>query len=192
MYRTLFSALLITLSLLSFTGCKKKIELGHFEFGGDFTLTDTNGAPFRLSSLKGETVLLFFGYTTCPDVCPTTLSKIKQALARPGIDPGKVKTVFITVDPDRDSKQKLKEYLSYFEIPIYGLTGTKQEIDAVVSQYKGAYMKKGLGAGSELGYLIEHTSYIYLIDQSGDVRYLFAHDATPELINEGIQALQHR
>ena len=138
----------------------------------DFTLHDQDGKIFHLKDHRGEVILLFFGYTSCPDVCPTTLSKLARVYAFLGPMRQKVLTVFITIDPQRDTPQKLKEYLKYFNINAMGLTGTKQEIDAVVDSYKAMY-EKVVTNSSALGYMFDHTDNLYLIDAQGKTSYLF-------------------
>jgi protein SCO1/2 len=103
--------------------------------GANFTLTDQDGRPFQLSSLRGRVVLLFFGYTSCPDACPTTLSKLARVYKLLGRHRERVVTLFVSVDPGRDTPRVLKEYLKYFRVNAVGLTGTKEEIDRVVGFY---------------------------------------------------------
>jgi len=138
----------------------------------DFTLHDQDGKIFHLKDHRGQVVLLFFGYTSCPDVCPTTLSKLARVCKLLGPLGQKVLTVFVTIDPQRDTAQKLKEYMQYFNINAMGLTGTKQEIDAVVDRYKAVYEKVETHS-SALGYMFDHTDYLYLIDAQGKTSYLF-------------------
>jgi len=139
----------------------------------DFALHDQDGNVFHLKDHRGQIVLLFFGYTSCPDVCPTALSKLARvyALLGPGMRQ-KVLTVFITIDPQRDTAAKLKGYLQYFNINAIGLTGTKQEIDAVVDSYKAVY-EKVVTNSSALGYMFDHTDSLYLIDTQGKTSRLF-------------------
>ena len=104
-----------------------------FNPSGNFTLTGTSGEPFQLQDLRGNIVLLFFGYTSCPDACPSTLAKLQRAfnlLSKEEVE--QVRTVFISVDPERDNPKLLKEYVEYFGVNAIGLTGTKAEIDNVV------------------------------------------------------------
>jgi len=139
----------------------------------DFTLHDQDGQVFHLKDHRGQMVLLFFGYTTCPDVCPTTLSKLARVYALLGerMAP-KVLTLFVTIDPARDTAQKLKQYLQYFKINAMGLFGTKEEIDTVVESYKATYNRVETNS-SALGYMFDHTDYLYLIDAQGKTAHLF-------------------
>ena len=141
----------------------------------DFTLHDQDGHVFHLSNHRGQIVLLFFGYTSCPDVCPMTLSKLARVYKLLGPIGQKVLTVFVTVDPARDTPEKLREYLRYFSLNAVGLTGTKDEIDAVVDAYKATY-EKVVTNSSALGYMFDHTDYVYLIDTQGKTIHLFHPD----------------
>ncbi len=156
-----------------------------FNPGGDFTLSEDNGKIFHLRDQRGKVVLLFFGYTSCPDVCPLTLAKLARSRTLLGPASKKVLTVFVTVDPQRDTSARLKEYLGYFDVNAVGLTGTKAQIDTVVHSYNASYEK--VPTKSALGYIINHTNIVYLIDRQGKVRYLFHQDDSPEKIAEVIR-----
>jgi len=154
----------------------------------DFVLHDQDGKIFQLKDHRGQVVLLFFGYTTCPDVCPTTLSKLARVYSLLGPQArSKVLTVFVTIDPARDSPEKLKEYLQYFDINAVGLSGTKKEIDAVVEAYKASYNKVETNS-SALGYLFDHSDYLYLIDIEGKTAGLFHPDDKAEDIASSIKS----
>ena len=146
--------------------------------GGDFALVDQHGASFELQSLRGQAAMLFFGYTYCPDICPVTLSKMGRVYQLLGEDQQELTTLFITVDPKRDTQEKLAEYLDYFAIDAIGLRGDKEEIDQVVRQY-GAHYSLG---EEQAAYLVDHSTYTYLIDQQGKVRFLFRQSDGPELM----------
>ena len=146
--------------------------------GGDFALVDQHGASFELQSLRGQAAMLFFGYTYCPDICPVTLSKMGRVYQLLGEDQQELTTLFITVDPKRDTQEKLAEYLDYFAIDAIGLRGDKEEIDQVVRQY-GAHYSLG---EEQAAYLVDHSTYTYLIDQQGEVRFLFRQSDGPELM----------
>ena len=133
---------------------------------------------FELQSLRGQAAMLFFGYTYCPDICPVTLSKMGRVYQFLGEDQQDLTTLFVTVDPKRDTQEKLAEYLDYFAIDAIGLRGDKEEIDQVVRQYGAHY---SLGEEQE-AYLVDHSTYTYLIDQQGKVRFLFRQSDGPELM----------
>jgi len=148
--------------------------------GGDFALTDQHGEPFALEDLRGRAAMLFFGYTYCPDICPVTLSKMGRVYQLLGERESDLATIFITVDPERDTQAKLAEYLDYFAIDAIGLGGAVEEIDQVIGQYGGHY-----SLGKEEGqsdYFVDHSTYTYLIDPQGQVRFLFRQSDGPELM----------
>lgn len=153
---------------------------------GNFTLTGTTGEPFQLKDLRGKIVLLFFGYTSCPDACPTTLAKLQRAFNLLTKDEvAQVRTVFVSVDPERDKPQLLKDYVEYFGVNALGLTGTKVEIDTVVDAYHANYLKIPAETGN--WYSINHTTTVFLHDKQGKVRYLFMYDESPEKLAEEIK-----
>ena len=164
-----------------------KGELQRFPFGGDFTLTDQRGAPFHLQYQKGKIVLLFFGYTSCPDACPTTLIRLTQTFKLLGEKRDKALVAFVTVDPERDTPKALGEYLANFSLPAFGLSGSQEEIRQVATRYAASF-KRG-EATAEGGYLMDHTDRVFLIDQQGALRYLFSREDTPEQIAEVIGKL---
>ncbi|RMF33812.1 MAG: SCO family protein [Chloroflexi bacterium] len=132
----------------------------------DFVLTDQDGRPFRLSDQRGHVVLLFFGYTHCPDVCPATLTTWKQVHEALGDDADRVRFVFITVDPERDTPERLKEHVTLFGPDFLGLTGPPEALEAVYKAF-GVYREKVTTEESALGYLMNHTARTYLLDQEG-------------------------
>jgi protein SCO1/2 len=135
----------------------------------DFALTNHDGRRMALHELKGNRVLLFFGYTHCPDACPTMLSKLTRVYRLLGSDAKGVRTIFVSVDPDRDSPPALKEYLSNFSIPVVGMTGTKAEIDRTISAYGGTY--EITPSKSAAGPTVSHTTWLYLLDDGGALRH---------------------
>ena len=144
------------------------------ELGGDFTLTGHTNSKVSLHDFKGKLVLLFFGYTHCPVVCPTTMSTLNDALQELGDLSKDVQVLFVTVDPDRDTSEVLSEYVPYFNASFIGLTGAKEEIEAVINRYGVAYI---LGKPDEDGYYdVGHTSTIFLIDRQGRLKELFAYN----------------
>ena len=157
------------------------------DIGGNFTLLSSNNQYVSLEDFKGKVVLMFFGFTACPDTCPLTLSKLKQVMAR--LDQKKpVQQLFITVDPKRDNPEQLKSFLSTFNLNIIGLTRTEEEILHVAELYGSAYMKNPT-INSETSYLMIHTGYVYLIDQQGQVRAIYPQDTEEIRIIEDIRQL---
>ena len=157
------------------------------DIGGNYTLLSSNNQYVSLEDFQGKVVLMFFGFTACPDTCPLTLSKLKQVMAR--LDQKKpVQQLFITVDPKRDNPEQLKSFLSTFNLNIIGLTGTEEEILHVAELYGSAYMKNPT-INSETSYLMIHTGYVYLIDQQGQVRAIYPQDTEEIRIIEDIRQL---
>lgn len=163
-------------------------KLQDYEIGGDFTLTDQNGEEFRMADTNGSIRLLFFGYTTCPDFCPMTLSKIRQVRKLLGEPGEEILTLFVSVDPERDTPEKLAEYLGFFDLgQAVGLTGTREEVDSVVHLYAAAYEK--VETDTAVGYLVNHTTYLFLIDRKNVVRAIFNSYEEPEHVAMGIRVL---
>jgi protein SCO1 len=156
--------------------------------GGDFALTGHDGQPFALTTLRGKVVLIFFGYSSCPDACPTTLSKLSTVARRLGEERARVRTLYISVDPDRDTPEVLKADLENFSVEALGLTGTKAQIDTVVRQYAAAYEIVPTPE-SAAKYTISHTTTVYALDAQGRVRTTFAYEATVDEIVRGIRAV---
>ncbi|MFQ5638374.1 MAG: SCO family protein [bacterium] len=154
----------------------------------EIALTDQHGQPFRLSEVRGAVVLTFFGFTYCPDVCPLTLSTWKKVEAELGDDAEQVKFVYITVDPERDTPEKMREHLSIFSDNFIGLTGSPEELLPVYQGY-GVYRKKNQISESATGYLIDHTARINVIDKNGRWRLSFSHDAPVEDMVHDIRIL---
>ena len=138
----------------------------------DFTLTAQDGKPFQLAPQKGNLVVIFFGYASCPDVCPTTLSEFKKTRARLSRENNHVKFVFITVDPERDTQQKLRDYINAFDPSFIGLTGTMVELEPVWKAY-GVYREKQ-PSDNPTAYSVDHSSRVYVVDASGNLRLTYS------------------
>jgi protein SCO1/2 len=137
----------------------------------DFMLTSHMGSRVSLSDYKGKLVIVLFGYTHCPDVCPTQLSDMQKLLEKLGDKAKQVQVLFITFDPERDTPKVLKEFLTFFHPTFVGLTGTKKEIAAVARQYKAQYIKRK--SLSRPGYFFGHSSVVYLIDKGGQLSSVY-------------------
>lgn len=159
-------------------------------FGGDFTLTGDDGRPFSSRTLRGKVVLVFFGYSSCPEACPTTLSKLAVVSRRLGDDASRVKTLYVSVDPERDSPAVLRADLANFRLDAIGLTGTKAEIDRVVAQY-GAEYEIIPTPESAARYTVTHSTWVYALDPQGRTRLRFPYEASVADIVTGIQRLLH-
>ncbi|WP_343044739.1 SCO family protein [Allomesorhizobium camelthorni] len=134
--------------------------------GGPFTLTAPDGTTVTDETYRGKWLLVFFGYTSCPDICPATLSEIAVAIEELGPDAAKLQPIFITVDPERDTPEVMGKYTGAIDPRIVGLTGSPQQIAAVAREY-GAYSARyKTGAGAE-DYVVDHSTYIYIMDPQG-------------------------
>lgn len=167
---------------------KKSATSSNASLGGDFELQSVNG-PVKLSDFQGKIVLLFFGYTHCPDVCPITLANVARAMKQ--LDPVKLanlQTLFISVDPKRDTVEHLDNYTKFFGQNFLGLTGAKKDIDKVVRQYGAVYRIVEL-ANSAMEYSVDHSTRLYLIDREGQIANYLYHNSTPEEIADKVNKL---
>ena len=156
--------------------------------GGDFTLTNQDAQPFELASLRGKVVLVFFGYTMCPDACPTTLSKLSAAYARLTDDErGRVKAIYISIDPERDTPTVMKEHLTYFGVDAVGLTGTPEDTARVARQF-GAHFERS-SEPTAAGYLMSHTVSIFGLDARGQTRLLIDYEANVDTVVRSVRQL---
>lgn len=147
---------------------RQGLELpGAARLGGDFTLTRTNGEPFSSDELKGHPYLIFFGFTHCPDICPTTLLEVSKHLDALGEAARDLKVLFISVDPERDTPELLAQYMSSFDPRITALTGTPEQIAKVAKLYRAFYEKVPEEGG---GYSVNHTASVFLFDGEGRLR----------------------
>lgn len=153
------------------------------ELGGDFTLKQA-GQPVRLSDFLGKVVVIYFGFASCPDVCPTTLGLVGASLkALSAEEMEQVQPIFISVDPERDNGQVLMDYASYFHPKIIGITGTPDEVKQVAKQYNTLFFKEKIGS-SAMGYTVNHTSKTYVISKDGQSMQILPHSMTrPELLD---------
>jgi len=150
---------------------------GASAIGGPFKLIDQNGKPFTDQDLKGKPFLIFFGYTHCPDVCPTTLFEVSELMNALGKDADRTKAVFITVDPERDTAAAMKDYLSSFDPHLIGATGDRKSIDAAEKAYR-VYAKKIPTKDGD--YSMDHTALVYLMDKDGRFVAPFSLKRSPE------------
>jgi len=145
--------------------------------GGPFRLTDQSGQAVTEQNLKGRPTLIFFGFTHCPDVCPTSLFEISEVLRAMGKDVDKVNAYFVSVDPERDKPEVLKAYLSAFGPRFVGLTGTEEEIAATAKAYR-VYVQSHKDEGAN--YTVDHSGVVYLMDKSGAFLANYSLDASPD------------
>lgn len=154
----------------------------------DFALVDQHGRTFRLRDHSGKVVVLFFGYTTCPDVCPGTLAHYRRVKEMLGEDAERVEFVFVTVDPERDTTERLGEYVSIFDPEFYGLTGDRAVLERVWADY-GVYAERVDDPDSPVGYWMNHTSLSYVVDPRGDLRLAHLFGTPVEHVVEDLRKL---
>ncbi len=150
----------------------------------DFTLTGADG-DVSLSDFHGKMVLLYFGYTFCPDVCPATLANVGQALRDLGPKADDIQVVMVSVDPERDTPEKLARYVQQFHPSIIGITGSQEELEKVTSLY-GIYFQKTEGSDAT-GYLIDHTATLLVLDRKGYLKLVFPFGVTSEEIADDLK-----
>lgn len=156
----------------------------------NFTLTDQHGQPVSLKDFRGKVVMLYFGYTTCPDVCPATLSVMTKARESLGGDAKDVQVVMVTVDPPRDTPEVLGEYLARWDPSFIGLTGAPDQIAEAAKHY-GVYYKAH-PADSALGYLVDHTAMVMVVDRQGYLRLHFPFGMSVEDMADDLSNLLSR
>ena len=162
------------------------------------TIVDANGpseefvlegaaGEVSLSEFRGDLVVMYFGYTNCPDFCPATLSKLKKAREQMGDDAERIKIMMISVDPERDSPERMEQYMASFDESFVGLTGSEEQLRAVASQF-GIFFQKAEGSEAS-GYLVDHTTTIVVLDQEGRQRLFLPWDLTVEQMRNDIENL---
>jgi protein SCO1/2 len=191
----LLAAALAAALALALAGCDRAPAKSPFQgidvtgspMGADFRLTDHNGKERTLADFRGKVVVVAFGFTHCPDVCPTTLASLASAVKQLGDDAAGVQVLFVTVDPKRDTLELLRQYVPAFHPQFLGLGGTP---DAVVRTTKDFKMYVQERAGTTPGnYTIDHSTQIYAFDRSGKVRLVIAHGAAPAAIASDLKIL---
>ncbi len=156
----------------------------------NFTLTNPMGQRVALTDFRGQFVMLYFGYTTCPDVCPTTLAELHKARKLLGRNGDQLQVIMITVDPERDTPALLADYVTHFDSSFMALTGTSDEIARAASMY-GVFFERAKEE-SALGYLVNHTATVMLVDRGGSLREIFPFGAKAEDIASDLQYLMQR
>jgi cytochrome oxidase Cu insertion factor (SCO1/SenC/PrrC family) len=151
---------------------------GTLPIGGTFSLGDTDGNAVTQDALKGAYSLVFFGFTSCPDICPTTLQAMTVALDKIGTLAEKVKPVFITIDPERDTPEVMKKYIASFNPRFLALTGSKEQTDAAATAYKVYY--KAMKKEGDADYNVDHSGFIYLMNPAGEYVTHFSHKDSAE------------
>lgn len=157
------------------------------KLGGDFTLTNQDGKPTNLKEYRGRVVLLFFGYTYCPDVCPIAMVQMGRVRHGLGKQAPQLQPVFVSIDPERDTPARLKVYLANFEPGMVGLTGTAAEVSLASGLYRARYAREA--GQSPTNYLLDHTAYLYMVDATGKLRYVFPPNVEDGVLAEGARLL---
>jgi protein SCO1/2 len=187
----IISTLIFCIALL-LSGCSepvsfKSTDISGVDWGKDFNLTDHLGQSRRLNDFKGKAVVLFFGYTQCPDVCPTTLATMRDALGLLGEDASRVQVLFATLDPARDTTQLLAQYVPMFHPSFIGLRGDEATIAALAKDFKVFYAKQA-GATPD-SYTIDHSTGSYAFDPQGKLRLLLRHGEAPDVVAADLKLL---
>jgi protein SCO1/2 len=159
------------------TRLMSELMSGKGQVGGPFTLLDQTGKKRSLAEFKGKVVLIYFGYMSCPDICPTDLINLAGLLKRLGKESDQIQAIFITLDPARDTPELIGKYVQYFDKRILGLRGTEQQTKDVATKYKTFYEKVGLKGNQ---YVIDHTAFVYIMNRAGKYLAFFPPGTSPE------------
>ncbi len=180
----LLFSLALSACQLPFPGQSSQVQFTLSTDAQEAVLTDQNGNPFRISELPGNITLLFFGYTNCPDICPATLATWKQVENKLGDQTEQVNFVFVTVDPERDTPERLKKHVRLFSDQFIALTGSYDELLPIYQAYN-VYHEQGEESDSASGYLVSHTASSFLLDREGtsQARFKFG-TTTDEMVEE--------
>lgn len=160
-------------------------EAGSAEIGGPFALVNQDGKPVTDADFKGKLLLVYFGYTFCPDACPTALGVMASAIDKLDVAGERVTPILITIDPARDTPQALKDYVGNFHPRLVGLTGTEEQIAKAAKEYRVFYQKQSGATGAD--YLMDHSTLIYLMGADGKFLTYFGPQATPAELAEAIR-----
>lgn len=184
--------LLLTLPFL-LAGCRKQrlpfenTDITGSDIGGEFPLSDCYGAQAKLANFQSKVVIIFFGYASCPDICPTALSKFARLLQQPGLTPDTVQVIFISLDPARDSPEYLCEYTRWFHPSFIGLTGDNTTINEIAAKFRVTSIKKQIAG--KMGYVLDHSAGAYVFGPDGRIRLYLAENARIEAIAVDIRRL---
>lgn len=182
MKRLLFAALLAAQSLLHAAPPGLGLKAGVFEparMAPDFAVRGSDGKELKLSSYRGKLVVLEFGYTSCVDVCPVSLAMLTQARKQLGALASQVQVIYVTVDPERDTPERMRKYLGAFDPAILGATGTPEQMAKVRKDYGISATRKMID-GSKTDYVVGHSSFLYFIDREGKLRALLPYGRTAD------------
>lgn len=175
----MLARLLLVVFAALLVGCEpnaerfNNVDITGASYARDFRLTDFNGQPRTLADFRGKVVVMFFGYTQCPDVCPTTMTDMAEVKRRLGPDGERLQVIFVTLDPDRDTAEVLSQYVPGFDPSFLGLRGTRDETAAIAKDFKVFYQK--VPGKTETSYTMDHTAGSYVFDTEGRVRLFLRH-----------------
>lgn len=182
-------ALVVVLALQWQARRRAELELPvNTRMGGDFVLPSSRGEPLDTRTLRGRIVLLNFGFTSCPDICPLVLARLRQTVRALGDDAEDVQVVFVSFDPARDTLANVKAYVEHFNPGFIGVVGDERQTAAVAARYGVVYLKED--GGSAGGYGFAHSDYIYLLDSQGRIRKLYGIDVNTDEIVRDVRLLQ--
>ena len=188
--KILKAALSLAMVVLLAAGCTGKDDAPSFKltdvtgasFGKALELTDHNGQRHTLTDFRGKVITVFFGFTHCPDVCPTTLGEMAQVMKELGNDAGRVQVLFVTVDPERDTAAVLKQYMPAFHPSFLGMTGSAEDIARTAKEFKIFYQRQNLPGGA---YSMDHSAGTYILDAEGRLRLYAQYGAgAPALLHD--------
>jgi protein SCO1/2 len=171
----------------SSTPAFKGVDITGAEYARTLSLTDQNGKPRSLADFKGKVSVVFFGYTQCPDVCPTTMAELAQVKKSLGADGDRVQGIFVSIDPERDTPEVLKGYMSSFDPSFVALRGTPDQTAAAAKEFKVFYAK--VPGKTEGSYTMDHTAGSFIFDPAGKVRLFVRYGGGPEALAGDIKAL---
>ena len=163
------------------------VDITGAEYGRSLALTDQNGKPRTLADFKGKVTVVFFGYTQCPDVCPTTMAELAQVKKALGADGERVQGVFVTVDPDRDTPEVLKSYMASFDPSFVALRGTAEQTVAAAKEFKVFFAK--VPGQTEGTYTVDHTAGSYILDAEGRLRLFVRYGTGAPALTADLKAL---
>ena len=183
------------LAVFTLAGCQPAPQPPAFQatditgatFARDFRLTDHNGQVRTLADFRGKVVAVFFGYIHCPDVCPTTLADFAAALQQLGPQADQVQVIFVTLDPQRDTPDLLKQFVPAFNPGFLGMVTDAETLRQLAKEYKVVYQKTSVKATDD--YLIDHSAGTYIYDQQGNLRLLMPYGSSPDAIAQDLKAL---
>jgi protein SCO1/2 len=193
MRRASLARLLLLLAVAALAACEpaatrfNNVDITGASYAKDFRLTDSKGQPRSLADFRGKVVVLFFGYTQCPDVCPTTMADMAEVRRRLGADGERLQVIFVTLDPDRDTPEVLSQYVPAFDPTFIALRGDRDATAATARDFKVFYQK--VPGRSETSYTIDHTAGSYVFDREGRVRLFLRHAGGVDPIVEDLRKL---